>query len=295
MKTHLIRVFSMLVLVLLWANLVLAQTTSTAQLPQQPSLSRWKDNTRISYFGELLGSNLEKWDDNQYDQNGQKMAAPTNLYNQFNVAYRFLPSTMLLMSPRFYVSLGDRNDLSNKEDQHNVYLDDWLFGILQEYVRTKDLIFRGRLTHRHPFNTASQNANIDSQIEYQNDLFWMMAPGHTLLVWNTYRYYSYESQVNENRYRINLNSIYTYDITDKWKFQVFHELDLQHRAPKRGTRDLNKQKWNYFEKNKNHVALGVGYSPIPNWSFIPFIKALNDENWSAETTQMGVWVLGRIL
>jgi hypothetical protein len=50
--------------------------------------------------------------------------------------------------------------------------------------------------------------------------------------------------------------------------QIFHELDLQHKAPKYGSRDLNKQNWNYFEKNRNQ--------------------------WALETTQFGIWALGKV-
>ncbi len=248
----------------------------------------------MTYFGELLGSNLEKWDDNQYDQFGEKTPTPTNYYNQFNLQYRILPATSVFISPRFLMQIGDRNELSEKEDRNNVTIDDWQIGVLQEYFRNKSLTFRGRLSHRHPLSKASQNSLIDSQIEYQSDLMWLATPRVTVLFWNTLRYYAYEAEKNENRYRINTTTIANYSFNDQWGIQIFHEWDMQHRAPKEGNRNLNKQKWNYFEKNKNHVALGVGYSPTKGWSIIPFVKALNDEDWSAKTTQIGMWVLGRI-
>lgn len=274
-------------------NTTVAQTVSTTEIKPH-SISRWKENLKIGYFGELLGSNLEKWDDNQYDQQGNKTGNPANLYNQFTFQYKFLPTTSLIVSPRFMMQIGDRNELNKNEDQHNVYMDDWLFGVSQEYIKTKKFGFKGRLSHRHPFNTASQNTGIDSQIEYQNDLFFSPTAGHTFIMWNTYRYYAYEARVNEDRYRINTTTIYTYDFTDKWKMQVYHEWDMQHRAPKYGERLKNKQDWNYFEKYKNHIALAFGYSPTPNWTILPFVKALNDEDWSAKTTQLGLWVLGRV-
>jgi hypothetical protein len=280
-------------LTLLFASALGAQTTSTTTLSQS-SLTRWRENLKIRYFGELLGSNLEKWDDNQYDQNGNKLATPANLYNQFNVQYKVLNRTSLLVSPRFYAQIGDRNDLAANEDPHTVVMDDWQFGFVQELYKSKAMIYNGRLTHRHPFSTASRNSMIDSQVEYQNDLTFFPTAGLTVLHWNTYRYYAYEAQKNEDRYRINFTTIFNYDFNDKWKMQLYHELDLQHKAPKYGKKDMNKQGWNYFEKNKNHVAIGIGYNPTPALSIIPFVKALNDEDWSARNTQLGLWVLGKV-
>lgn len=272
---------------------VQSQTVSTTTL-QQPSLLRWRENLKVRYFGEVVGSNLEKWDDNQYDQNGEKLPTPANFYNQFNIQYKIFSRTSLLVSPRFFAQFGDRNELSNKEDQHVVYTDDWQFGVVQELYKSKQLIFSGRLTHRHPFSNYSQNSQIDSQIEYQNDVTVLATPAISVLHWNTYRYYAYEAGKNEDRYRINFTTIFNYAFSDKWKGQIFHELDLQHRAPKYGNRDVNKQDWNYFEKNKNHLALAFGYAPTPNLTILPFVKALNDERWDWDTTQMGVWVLGKV-
>lgn len=268
--------------------------TSTTNFDQTPRILRWRENLRIGYFGELLGPSAKKWDDNQYDMNGNKTGTPMSYYNQFMMNYRFLPTTSFLVSPRFFTIIGDRNDLPKTEDQHNIYMDDLAIGITQEFYRDQQVTWRARLTHRHPINAASKNAQIKSQAEYQNDIFWMITPSLTLLEWTTFRYYVYESDKNENRYRLNNTAILSYIFNDKWKMQFFHEIDLQHRAPKEGPRDLNKQKWNYFEKYRNHVAVAVGYSPTPDWTFLPFIKMLNDERWDTDTAQLGFWVLGRI-
>ncbi|HXH76702.1 MAG TPA: hypothetical protein VNJ08_17155 [Bacteriovoracaceae bacterium] len=271
-----------------------AQTVSTTQLSQH-SFTKWKENFKVSYFGELLGSNLEKWDDNQYNDLGEKQRTPTNLYNQFGLQYKVLPTTSLLLSPRFLYQIGDRNDLKPEEDQNSVMMEDWLIGVVQEIYKSKEVTFNGRLSHRHPFSKASRNELIDSQIEYQNSITWLATQGITLVHQNTYRYYAYEAARNEDRYRINFTTVLNYDFNDKWKTQLFNEWDLQHRATKNGGKDVNKQDWNYFEKYKNHVALGVGYAPTKTLTVMPFVKALNDENWSAETTQMGLWVFGKIL
>lgn len=269
-----------------------AQVTSTTGISH--SLMQMRKNFKMRYFGEVAGPNLQKWDDNQYDYKGNKTRTPTNLYNIFNIQYKVAPSTSLLVGPRFAAQIGDRNELKQNEDQHTMVIDDWQFGIVQEIFRNKNITYNGRLTHRHPFSTASRNSRIDSQIEYQNDLFIRFTPAISLLQWNTYRYYVYEAQKNEERYRINFTSILNYEFNDIWKMQVFHDWDLQHRAPKYGNKFKNKHRWNYFEKYRNQLALGLGYSPSPKMTFIPFIKALNDENWSMETTQLGLWVLGKV-
>lgn len=275
---------------------LLAQTasnTSTTQMQSFDSL-KWKQNLKIRYFGEYLGSSLNKWDDNQIDNKGERLGTPANLWNLFNFQYKFLRATSITLSPRFFTQVGDRNELRETDDPHVVVWDDFTVGLNQEFYRGKTLSYTGRLAHRHPTSGESQNREIDSQIEWQNDFTWVPSPSVSILFWNGYRYYVYEPQVNSERYRISFTTLYNFHFNDKWKCQFMHDVDLQHRAVKYRTETEKEKDWNYFDKYRHTLAFGIGYSPVKAFTVMPFIKALNDDNVRAETMQVGFWLFGNL-
>lgn len=259
-------------------------------------LTNWKQNLKIRYFGEFIGSSLKKWDDNQVDNNGIRTGTPVNYWNLFNFNYKILPRTSFIISPRFYLQVGDRNDLRKNEDPHVIQWDDTAFGLNQDFYKSPKFIYQGRLTHRQPTSAASQEALIDSQIEYQNDLTFLPTPSISILFWNTFRYYAYEAAKNEERYRINFTTLYNFMLSDKWKMQLMHELDMQHRNVKYAVpkKNLKEKDWNYFNKNKHTLAFGIGYSPSRALTVMPFVKALNDQDIRPETMQFGLWILSSL-
>lgn len=264
-----------------------------------------RDRLKISYFGELYGPNAKRWDDNEYDANGNKLNDPVRMWHNFNVGWKLFGRTSAVMSPRFNTIFGDRNDYirsneSNRRkrrqarnDENVVAIDDWQFGLQQNIVKTDTVTFDSRLTHRAPFSTASQTANIDSQIEWMQGVTWKPIAPIFILSQSTIRYYLYEEQVTDERYRLNQLTAINYIFTDKWKVQLFNEWDLQHRNPKDKNAKGHRE-WNYFQKNKNIIALGLGYNVVPSLTLMPFVKALNDEDIRPETMQIGLWAFGKV-
>jgi hypothetical protein len=270
----------------------LPTTNSTAQMNSGHDITRWKENLRISYLGEAIGPNMHRWDDNQYDKDGKKLPTPASLWNNFGFRYKILQNTSLIASPRFYTQFGDRNDLNTKkEDPHVFAMDDFAYSVAQQIFKSPTLSYGMRLTHRNPDSVNSRVNNIRSQLEFQNDIVWLASPAFSVIHWNGFRNYFYNSEGTEIRYRLNFTTIFNYNFNDKWKVQLMHEWDMQHRNPKSGPL---KKDWNYFAQYKDTLALGVGYNVTPKWSVIPFAKLLNDEDIQSKTTQLGVWVIGTI-
>lgn len=281
-----------------------AQTTSLS-LPAAPSTpsntssttfggfntTRLHEYLRISYFGELAGSSIKKWDDNQINPDGTKSRDPMNMWHSFNITNKIYNNTSFFMSPRFYTVFGDRNDLRDTQDQHVVVMDDWQFGFAQNWVKTDKFSWGSRLSHRAPMSTASKFENIDSQVELLQVVTWKPIPQIFILSQTNVRYYKYEPKVTDERYRLNQLTAANWIFNDKWKAQIFNEFDLQHRNPKEGPRARN---WNYFKKYKNHPAIGIGYNPIASLTLMPYVKALNDEDVRPETMMFGLWAFGTV-
>ena len=290
-----------LILVLLLTTSAWAQTVTDTPKTEGntvktefPALSwnRIKQNLKIRYFSEILGPTIKKWDDNEYDAEGQKMREPMRMFHSFNIRYFLNSHFALFMSPRFITVIGDRNDIRPTDDDNVMQIDDWQIGVAKLFYKGPTFQYQQRFTHRQPFSLYSKNSGIDSQIEWTHDFTWQQTSAIRWIHWNNYRYYVYNGATNSERYRINFTNLFNYDFNDYWRVQVMHEHDLQHRGPERGPK---RKEWNYFERNENHFSFGVGYSPVRDLSFIPFIRVWDDRNIRNETTIVGLWVLGRVL
>jgi hypothetical protein len=266
-------------------------TSSTASLSTS-TMEKLRESYKISYFSEVLGPSIKKWDDNEINERGEKQGTPMMMYHSFNVRYLLTQTFNLFMNPRVSTVIGDRNDLRETDDQNVLVMDDWQFGVFNTFYKSKTFQYNQRLTHRHPFSRASQNSGIDSQIEWQHDLTWMPTSALRIIHWNNYRYYAYENEVNEERYRINFTTLLNYTLNDNWNVQYMHELDLQHRNPKEGP---DQKDANFFKRYKHYNNVGIGYSPVPNLTFIPFLRMMDERNIRNETMMVGLWILGRVL
>ena len=265
--------------------------TSEVELPAF-SWQKLRERTKINYFSETLGPSIKKWDDNEVNPDGTRSNLPVRTFHSFNNQFRLVDKFSLFISSRFVSVIGDRNELREADDQNVVQMDDWQFGFNYDFIKTKDLSYAQRLTHRQPFSTHSKNSGIDSQIEWQHAVTWQPKAGWRVIYWNTYRYYQYEPQIESERYRINFTTLLNYDITDKVNAQLMHEWDMQHRNPTTGPQKKN---WNYFTKNENHLSFGMGYAVLPQLRVIPFIRTMELSDIRNETTVVGVWLLGKVL
>lgn len=287
-------------LVLLLSGGAFAQTTKTSATntssTELSSLSwgKIKERFRISYFSETLGPSIKKWDDNEIEDDGRKKREPMTMYHSFNVRYSLTEKFNLFLSPRVSTVIGDRNDLRKNSDPHVVVMDDWQFGIFYTFYKTPTFQYNNRFTHRAPFSTKSRNENIDSQIEWQHDFTWMPRPEWRIILWNNYRYYAFNEDATEERYRINFTTLINYQINDKFNAQMMHEWDMQHR----NTNDSSSPKHRdplFLKRYKNYFSYGMGYSPVPSLTIIPFLRILDERNIRNETTMVGLWILGRVI
>lgn len=254
-------------------------------------LAKLHERFLISYFGELLGASMKKWDDNQINPQGQKTADPANMWHSFNILTKISGGTSLFISPRFFTQFGDRNDLPADHDQHVVVMDDWQFGFQQSWIKNSQFTWDSRLTHRAPMSVASKEEHIDSQTELLQVVTWKPIAQIFVYSQTDMRYYVYDRTVNEQRYRLNQMTAINWIFNDKWRIQAFQEFDMQHRAPKEGD---GKKDANYFKKYKDYLAIGIGYSVSHGLTLMPFIKALNDTDIRPETMQYGMWAFGRV-
>lgn len=254
-------------------------------------LLNWRKNLRIGYFGDYTFTTLKKIDDNQYNADGTKNRLPVSLLNEFNISYNVTPKLALYTKPEFYVVTGDRNDLNDSYDRNLVTMGDVLIGLQYRAYKGPNLNYTLRLTHGHPFSQYSRSQQVKSETDLQNFFIWFPTRKVTFLIWNTYRYYFYESDANRERYRINNRLIMSYSWTDTWGYQFNSEYVLQHRAPKTGAKQ---RKWNHFDVYKNTLAWGITYKLSNNLTLIPNVEAQDLENVRWETLQFGVTFLGRV-
>lgn len=268
-----------------------AGNTSQLELPFF-SWQKLKERTKISYFSETLGPSVKKWDDNEVNVDGTRSNMPVRTFHSLNNRFRMVDQLSLYVSSRFVSVIGDRNELRETDDQNVLQMDDWQFGLSYDFYKSQNLSYSQRLTHRHPFSTYSKNSGIDSQIEWQHAFTWQPKTGWRVIHWNTYRYYQYEARSENERYRINFTTLLNYDINDKWLTQVQYEWDMQHRNPNNGPQE---KAWNFFKKYENHLSMGVGYSPVRNLTFIPFIRTMELADIRNENTIVGMFVLGKVL
>lgn len=290
----------MFLILLVLSSQSFAQSSSsspvnTSQSDSSPlSLMRLKEKFKISYFSQTLGSSFKKWEDNEVEDDGTIKDDPITMYHSFNVRYLLGEKFNLFMSPRFNTVLGNRSELPEYYEQRAVSIDDWQFGIFYDFFKTPNFQYNQRLTHRAPFSKKSKNEHLESQVEWQHDVTYKASSALRIIHWNTYRYYAYNDKSTIERYRINFTTLFNYNLTDKWLLQFMHTLDLQHRNKKDVSHPKHRD-FNYMKRYHHYLDFGVGYSPIKELTFIPFIRSVNERDIRNETMTYGLTILGRVL
>ena len=246
---------------------------------------------RMNYFGEFLGPNLAKLDDNQYDQTGAKTRDPIIVLHSLNIHTPVTDSLRFTLSPRFMTPVGDKNDLRQTDDQSSLMMDDWTLGLTQNWIRGEKWTFDSRLSERIPTSIKSKNDNVDGQTELRQSLGYRFRPELSMTTQFNIRYYHYNAKAEEKRYRLNQTTFVNYVHTDRWNWQIMHEYEQQHRAPTTGKRQRD---FNHTTKYKDQLALGVGYNFTRTLNLMPFVKALDNANIRPETLQAGLWLSANI-
>ena len=258
------------------------------------SLEKIKAKFKINYFSETLGPSIKKWQDNEIEDDGSIKREPMTTYHSFNVRYLLGEKFNLFMSPRFNTVIGDRNDIRSDADPHVFVVDDWQFGFLYTFYARPWINYSQAITHRAPFSAKSRGENINSQVEWNHFVTWAISPSWRLLSWNNYRWYAYNDESPTERYRINWRNIFIYTMNDKWGMQFSYELDLQHRNGKYSD-DPGHRGMNFMKRYHSYTSVGVSYSPVRNFSIIPFIRTVDERNIRNETTIVGLTLLGKVL
>jgi hypothetical protein len=270
-----------------------ANPTSQATIPTF-SFQNIKAKFRINYFSETLGPSIQKWQDNEIEDDGSVKREPMTMYHSLNVRFRTFENLSLFMSPRISTVIGDRNDIRQNADPHVIVMDDWQFGLYYSFISNPTFNYAQTLTHRAPFSTKSRNENIDSQIEWQHQVTWAVAPAWRVLHWTNFRYYEFNENATEERHRVNFRNILNYTINDKWDAQLSYEFDMQHR----NTNDTSRPKYrdaNFMKRYHSYTSVGIGYSPTQDFTMIPFVRTVDERNIRNETTVVGLLLLGKII
>lgn len=283
-----------------WAQMDMGSSTSSAPVNTSSTtmgsstLETLKSKFRINYFSETLGPSIKKWQDNEIEDDGSIKREPMTMYHSFNVRYLMTENFNLFMSPRVSTVIGDRNDIYPTADPHVIVMDDWQFGAWYTFYKNPTMSYSQTFTHREPFSAKSRYENINSQVEWQHFFTWAITPSVRLLSWNNYRYYAYNKDSTIERYRINWRNIINYTFNDKWSAQIGYEFDLQHRGPKDSSNRKHKA-FNYMERYHSYTSIGIGYSPVRDFTILPFIRAVDERNIRNETMIVGLLLLGRVL
>lgn len=261
-----------------------------------PSLSweKIRSKLKINYFNFATGPSLKKWDDNEISDQGTKNREPVTMYHSFNVRILTGEKFNLFLVPRFDNPMGDRNDLKENQDHHVFMADDLDIGFYYTFIGKHEFNYAQALTRRLPYSTKSRNENIDSMYVWQHLVNWAITPAWRLLHWNTYTYYDFNKNSTIDRYRINWRTILNYSFNDRWSTQVSYELDIQHIGPNRSSAPRQRE-WNFMQRYHSYTTLGIGYTPIPNWTILPYIRSQDERNIRNETTVLGFMLMGKII
>lgn len=291
-------------LLLLVCTQVYAQSTAT--LPSAPaantttttfpslSWEKIKSKMRVNYFNFATGPNLKRMDNNETLDNGTQDIVPTAMYHSLNIRYNIQGNFDLFISPRMITPMGDRKELKPGMDDNAVMADDWDFGGYYTFINKPTFNYAQALTYRVPFSNKSRGENVDRFYVHQQVINWSIAPEWRFLHWTQFNYYDFNNQSSSTRYRLLFRNLLNYTITDKWMTQFGYEIDLQHRNPKDSANEKYRHQ-NFFKRYHSYLTLGLGYSPVRNWTFLPYIRSLDERNIRMETTALGFMIMGRLI
>lgn len=276
-----------------------AANVSTASTDSE-TMKILKDRLQVRYFGEFLGPQMNKWDDNQVDVDGKgrysRSNAPINLFSQISIRWRTHDAYRIAIEPRFTTQFGDRGDLDadGQNDQAVNILEDFRIRYNMPYWASSDKVWSTVLSvgNRFPTSRASKDANIVAQPEILHITNFQATSSLNFSLWNQLRYYWYEEKVDSERYRLYTAPSMTYVFNDTFELFIMYEHEFQHRAAE-GTR-----KYNYVKESLQDVYAGVNININPSFTIYPFIRMAQLKRWEWEdqrdTAQIGAWLMGAI-
>lgn len=295
MKTFLI--------LLLVCTQVYAQSTATMPAAPAntntttfPSLSweRIKSKMRVNYFNFATGPNLKRMDNNETLDDGTKDIVPTAMYHSLNIRFNISGNFDFFAAPRMVTPMGDRHELKDGMDDNAFMADDLDLGGYYTFISKPTFNYAHALTYRIPYSNKSRGEQVDRFYVHQQLVNWSLAPEWRVLHWTQFTYYDFNNQATSARYRLLFRNLLNYTINDKWMIQTGYEIDLQHRNPKDSANEKYRAQ-NFFKRYHSYTTLGVGYTPVHGWTFLPYIRTLDERNIRMETTALGFMIMGRLI
>lgn len=267
--------------------------TTTTTLPEL-SWEKIRARTRVNYFNFATGPNFKRWDNNETLDDGTQDIVPTAMYHSLNLRFNTVGALDFVMTPRFITPMGDRHELRPGMDDNAIMADDWDFGGLYTFIRKPNFNYAHQATYRVPFSNKHRNEMVDRFYVYQQVVNWSIAPEWRVLHWTQFTYYDYDNQARNVRHRLLFRNLLNYTINDKWMVQGGYELDLQRRNPKESGNEKYRNQ-SYLKRYHSYTSVGVGYSPVRDWTLLPYIRTLDERNIRQETLQAGFMIMGRLL
>lgn len=282
-----------------------AYAQSTATLPAAPgntttttfpslSWEKLKARSRLNYFNYATGPNLKRMDNNETLDNGTQDIVPTAMYHSFNFRFNTVGALDFVMVPRFITPMGDRHELKKGMDDNAIMADDWDFGGQYTFISKPNFNYAHIGTYRVPFSNKHRRELVDRFYVWQQQVNWAIAPEWRFLHWTQFTYYDYDNQSKSVRHRLLFRNLLNYTITDKWMIQTGYEIDLQRRNPKDSANEKYRDQA-YLKRYHSYITLGLGYSPVHTWTFLPYIRTLDERNVRMETTTIGFMIMGRLI
>lgn len=269
-------------------------STSTFELPSI-SWEKLRSKTRINYFNFATGPNLARLDNNETSDQGTQNREPISMYHSLNIRFNTVGRTDLLIVPRMVTPMGDRDDLRDSQDHHSIMMDDWDFGVYQTIVKTQTFDYSQAVTYRAPFSVKSRdNDRIDRFFVWSNQVNWALPYHFRLLHWTTLTYYDFDETSTIERYRFLNRTLLNYSISDRWVSQIGYELDLQHLNP-HDSSSRKHRAMNFTKRYHSYITAGIGYNPAPQWTVLPYLRALDERNIRNETLALGFMIFGRVM
>jgi hypothetical protein len=291
-----------LILLLVSANLW-AQSTATVSAPANTSTSQFgqfsweriRARTKIGYMNFATGPSIKKWDDNEISDQGTKNREPVAMYHSFQGRFNLVGQNDLFIVPRFVTAMGNPGDLRPQQDHHTMMMDDWDFGFYRTIVKTPTLDYGISTTWRQAWSVKTRdNENVNHFYVYTNWLNWAVSNDWRLLHWSSFTYYDFNQDSSIERYRFNLRTLMSYSFNDMWSSQIGYEIDMQHVNPKDGANDKHRDA-NFFKRYHSYITAGLGVTPIHHWTFMPYLRAMDERNIRNETLAVGFMVFGKVL
>ena len=269
--------------------------TTTGDVSKSSFRKTLDEHLQVRYFAEFLGPNVKRFDVKyvDVDSKGNYSAAedPIGTFHQFSVRWKTGNSARVFVEPRFTTHFGDRAQLQAADKESGaIRMEDFRAGVMDNYWSSEGKVWSTtyRLGNRFPTSEASRDSNITAQPEGLHILSWTPNKEWNVSLWNQLRYYWYETQVDNERWRLYTGPSVTYTFNDTYSAFVMYEHEQQHSASE------GKRSYLHSVNTLQDIYAGVNINITPSLTVYPFVRMAQLRKFNDETMQIGAWVMGAI-